>query len=83
MLVAASFRNEGTSTVLCLLNNNVLLQCHQVTAYKLGDQLLLRVEQLIPLCETQDYIIRIANKAQEEARLKVMQCPRQERLLDL
>lgn len=80
MLVAASFRKEVTSTVLWLLNYNVRLQCHQVTAYQVGDQLLLRVEQLIPLRETQDYTIRMANKAQEEAQLKATQGPRQERL---
>jgi len=80
MLVAASFRKEVTSTVLWLLNYNVRLQCHQVTAYQLGDQLLLRIEQLIPLRETQDYTIRMANKAQEEAQLKATQGPRQERL---
>lgn len=80
MLVAASFRKEVTSTVLWLLNYNVRLQCHQVTAYQLGEQLLLRIEQLIPLRETQDYTIRMANKAQEEAQLKATQGPRQERL---
>ena len=80
MLVAASFRKEVTSTVLWLLNYNVRLQCHQVTAYQLGEHLLLRVEQLIPLRETQDYTIRMANKAQEEAQLKATQGPRQERL---
>jgi hypothetical protein len=80
MLVAASFRKEVTSTVLWLLNYNVRLQCHQVTAYQLGEQLLLRVEQLIPLPETQDYTIRLARKTQEEAQLKASQGPRQERL---
>jgi Domain of unknown function (DUF4268) len=80
ILVAASFRKEVTSTVLWLLNYKVRLQCHQVTAYELGDQLLLRVEQLIPLPETQDYTIRMANKAQEEAQIKATQGPRQERL---
>jgi hypothetical protein len=83
MLVAASFRKEVTSTVLWLLNYNVRLQCHQVTAYQLGDQLLLRVEQLIPLRETEDYTIRLANKAQEEAQIKAAQGPRQERLYAL
>ena len=80
MLVAASFRKEVTSTILWLLNYNVRLQCHQVTAYQLGENLLLRVEQLIPLREAQDYTIRMANKAQEEAQLKATQGPRQERL---
>ncbi len=80
ILVAASFRKEVTSTVLWLLNYNVRLQCHQVTAYQLDDKLLLRVEQLIPLPETQDYTIRLARKTQEEAQLKATQGPRQERL---
>jgi hypothetical protein len=78
LLVAAHFRKEVTSTVLWLLNYNVRLQCHQVTLYKLGEQLLLQVEQIIPLPETQDYTIRMAAKAQEEAQTKVAEQSRHE-----
>ena len=78
LLVAANFRREVMSTVLWLLNYNVRLQCHQVTLYKLGDRLLLQVEQIIPLPGTQDYIIRMAAKAQEEAQIKATEQSRHE-----
>jgi hypothetical protein len=78
ILVAARFRKEVTSTVLWLLNYNVRLQCHQVTLYKLDEQLLLNVEQIIPLRETQEYTVRMAVKAQEEAQTKAAEVHRYE-----
>lgn len=76
ILVAARFRKEVTSTVLWLLNYNVRMQCHQVTLYKLDEKLLLNVEQIIPLPETQDYTVRMAVKAQEEAQTKAVEVHR-------
>lgn len=78
ILVAARFRKEVTSTVLWLLNYNVHLQCHQVTLYPLGDQLLLQIEQIIPLRETQEYTVRLAAKAQVEAQAKATETHRYE-----
>ncbi|MCE1246252.1 MAG: DUF4268 domain-containing protein [Firmicutes bacterium] len=65
-LVAGSFRKEVTSTVLWLLNYNIQLQCFKVTPYQMEDKLLLDVEQIIPLKETKEYTIRIAEKNSDE-----------------
>jgi hypothetical protein len=69
MLVAAHFRKEVTSTVLWLLGFNVRLQCHQVRLYRLGEQLLFQIEQIIPLRQTQEYTIQLERKKQEQAQL--------------
>lgn len=66
MMVAANFRKEVTSTVLWLLNYNVRLQCFKVTPFALGDQLLLNVEQIIPLRDAEEFSISIAEKTQED-----------------
>ncbi len=66
ILVAGEFRKEVTSTVLWLLNFGVKIQCFKVTPYGLGDQLLLDCDQIIPMKEAEDYVIKVALKNREE-----------------
>lgn len=66
IMVAANFRKEVTSTVLWLLNYKLRIQCFKVTPHRLGDQILLNVEQVIPLREAEEYAIGIAEKTQED-----------------
>lgn len=66
ILVAANFRKEVTSTVLWLMNYNLRIQCFKVNPLQLGDQLFLEIKQIIPVKETEDYQIKIAEKAQDE-----------------
>lgn len=66
ILVAGEFRKEVTSTVLWLLNYGIKIQCFKVTPYKLGDQLLLDCDQIIPMKEAEDYVIKVALKNREE-----------------
>lgn len=74
ILVAANFRKEVTSTVFWLLNYNLKIQCFKVRPYSLEGQLFLNIEQIIPMKDAEDYLIKMAEKAQEdkndEARLK-------------
>jgi len=67
MMVAGNFRKEVTSTVLWLMNYNVRLQCFKVTPYKMGEQLLLNVEQIIPMKDSEEFTIGMAEKTQEDA----------------
>ena len=68
MMVAGNFRKEVTSTVLWLLNNYKLrIQCFKITPYSLSDQLFLNVEQIIPVKEQEEYMIRMAEKKQEDS----------------
>lgn len=66
MLVAANFRKEVTSTVLWLSGFKIRIQCFEVTPYALGEELLLNIEQILPTKNTEEFVIGIAAKAQEE-----------------
>ncbi|MDD4834210.1 MAG: DUF4268 domain-containing protein [Lutispora sp.] len=66
ILVAAKFRKEVTSTVLWLINYNIRIQCFRVTPYKKDDELFLDIEQIIPMKDAEDYVIKMAEKAQDD-----------------
>lgn len=66
ILVAANFRKEVTSTVLWLLNYKLRIQCFKATPFALGDQLFLTMEQIIPTKDTEDFVISMADKNQDE-----------------
>lgn len=66
ILIAASFRKEVTSTVMWLLEHNIKIKCIKVTPFTLGDNVLIDTEQIIPVKDTEEYIIKLANKKQEE-----------------
>jgi hypothetical protein len=66
ILVAAKFRQEVTSTVLWLMSNGINIKCFRVTPYQVADQLLLNVEQVLPIQDSEDFMVRMASKAQDE-----------------
>jgi hypothetical protein len=66
IVVAGEFRKEVTSTALWLLNYGLRIQCFKVTPYKLGSDYLLDFDQIIPLKEAEEYIIKVASKNREE-----------------
>jgi hypothetical protein len=65
-MIAGEFRKEVTSTVLWLLNYGLRVQCFKVIPYKLGEQLFLNLEQIIPIKEAEDFVISMAKKSREE-----------------
>lgn len=48
------------------MNFKVQLQCFKATPYELNGQIFLTLDQIIPTKDAQDYVISMANKAQEE-----------------
>jgi len=66
IMVSGNFRKEVTSTVLWLMNYKLRIQCFKVTPYALEDQLFLDIEQIIPMKDTEDYMISMADKTQED-----------------
>ncbi len=66
IMIAANFRNEVTSTALWLLNFNVRIQCMKVTPYAMGEDLFLNIEQIIPTKDAEEYMIGMAEKAQDD-----------------
>ena len=61
-LVAANFRKEVTSSVLWLQNFNLRIKCFKVTLYKYDNQIMVDFDQIIPVEDTEEYRIKIANK---------------------
>lgn len=66
ILIAAHFRKEVTSTVLWLISHKMKIQCFKTTPYEMNGQYILSLDQIIPTKDAQDYVISMANKAQEE-----------------
>ena len=66
ILVAANFHKEVTSSVLWLQNFKLLIKCVKVTPYKYGNQVMMEFDQIIPIEDTEELQIKIANKEQEE-----------------
>lgn len=67
ILVARNYRKEVTSTVLWLLTKyNLKIQCFKAVPYSFKDQVFLKIEQIIPVKEVEEYTIRMAEKALEE-----------------
>ena len=66
IMVAGNFRKEVTSTVLWLMNYKLRIQCFKVTPYALDEQLFLDIEQIIPMKDTEEYVISMADKTQED-----------------
>lgn len=65
ILVAGEFRKEVTSTVMWLLNYGIRLQCFKVVPHKIGENILLDFDQIIPIKEAEEYIIKVASKNRE------------------
>jgi hypothetical protein len=66
MLIAANFRKEVTATALWLLGHGIRVQCFKVTPYAFGAELLLDVQQIIPVPEAAEYMIGMSSKDSEE-----------------
>ena len=66
IMIAGEFRKEATSSVLWLLNYGLRIQCFKAIPFKLGEQLILNLEQIIPIKEAEEFVISLAKKSREE-----------------
>jgi len=66
VLVAADFSKELTTSVMWLNERDMDIRCVRMRPYRDGDRLLVDVQQVIPLPEAVDYIVRIRNKEVRE-----------------
>lgn len=63
VLVSADFSTEITSTVLWLNENyNMDISCFRIVAYRMGAEVLLDLQQIIPLPEAKDFQIQQRKK---------------------
>ena len=66
LLVAANFRREVTSTALWLMEHRIRIHCIKAVPYSMGDKLLLKLDQILPVKEVEEYMIGISEKKQQE-----------------
>ena len=66
IFTAANFRKEVTSTVMWLMDHKIKIKCIKVTPYIYGDDIFIDTEQIIPVKDAEDYLIKLAAKKQEE-----------------
>ena len=62
ILVSGEFSREITTTVLWLNDKGLDIQCIRLTPYKLGERLLVDVQQIIPLPEAAEFQTRVREK---------------------
>lgn len=67
LFVANNYRKEVTSTVLWLLKHDIKIQCFRATPYSMGEDVFLQIEQIIPLPETEQFMIDAKEKQKEES----------------
>jgi hypothetical protein len=66
VLVSEGFSKELTTAVLWLRDRDIDIRCIRLRPYLTGEKTLVDVQQVIPLPEAQDYIVRIRQKEQQE-----------------
>jgi hypothetical protein len=65
ILASADFSKELTTSVLWLREKNVDIKCVRLTPYKHGSEVLINAEQIIPVPEAEEYLIRFREKSNE------------------
>jgi hypothetical protein len=66
VLASAEFSREVTTAIIWLNDHGLDIRCVRIKPYGVKDNLLLDVQQVIPLPEAQDYQVRLKEKQQKE-----------------
>jgi hypothetical protein len=66
VLASAEFSRELTSSVLWLVDHGVDIRCVRLKPYGLDGRILVDVQQIIPLPEVAEFLVRIRDKVQKE-----------------
>jgi hypothetical protein len=70
VLASAEFSKELTTAVFWLGEHDIDIRCIKLKPYKLGQEVLLDVQQIFPLPEAADYQVRLREKEREERRAR-------------
>ncbi|BBN58897.1 hypothetical protein [Hydrogenovibrio marinus] len=65
ILVSANFSKELTTSVIWLNERSLDIRCVRLTPYKNQDQILIDVQQIIPLPEAENYQVKIKKQSEE------------------
>lgn len=69
ILLSANFSTELTTAVIWLNKQGLDLSCFRLKPHKLGDDVLVDIQQIIPLPEAADYEIKLRAQRQETQRV--------------
>ncbi|MBI0539133.1 DUF4268 domain-containing protein [Roseomonas sp. KE2513] len=72
VLVSADFSTEVTTSVLWLNKRGLDVTCIRLRPYRLGEQVLVDVAQIVPLPEAGDYEVRVRAKAEETRKVRTV-----------
>ena len=73
ILVSSNFSKELTTSVLWLKGFGMDLTCVKLQPYRSGEDLFLERSQIIPMPETEDYLVRLRDKGKETELLENFQ----------
>lgn len=65
VLVSSDFSKELTTSVMWLNERNIDIRCVRFTPYKYQNQMLIDVQQIIPLPEAESYQVKIKQQSEE------------------
>jgi hypothetical protein len=83
VLASAEFSKELTTSVIWLNQRDMDIRCVRLKPYRLGEKILLDVQQIIPLPEATDYQVRIREKEVEQRQARQQQTNRDLTRFDL
>jgi hypothetical protein len=66
ILASADFSKELTTSVLWLRDKGIDIKCVRLTPYKHGEEVLINAEQIIPIPEAEEYLVRFREKSNEQ-----------------
>ena len=70
ILVSADFTTEITTSVIWLNRHGIDITCIRLKPYRMNEELLVDVAQIIPLPEAADYEIKVREQAQEKKKVR-------------
>jgi hypothetical protein len=70
ILVSADFSTEITTSVLWLNKRGLDVTCIRLKPYRVGEQLLVDVSQIVPLPEATEYEVKVRAKADETRKIR-------------
>ena len=72
VLVSANFSTEITTSVIWLNRHGIDITCIRLKPYRMNEELLVDVAQIIPLPEAADYEIKVRAQAQEVKKVRTV-----------
>ncbi len=75
VLASRNFSKELTTTVMWLNERDLDIRCVRLQPYKHKEDILLNIEQIIPLPEAAEYQVKLKEKAQKDAVRKLSSSP--------